>query len=126
MNTAKEFCVIMGISFIGECLGKVLPFPVPASIYGMVILFVALCIGIIRVEQIEKISDALLEVMPMLFVPAGVGLINQMDELKVYLWPIVLVLFVTTAVVMGVTGKIAQIIMHLKEKEHKKDAESVQ
>ena len=66
-----------GISLIGEILNKLLPLPVPASIYGMVILFAGLLSGIIKLESVKEAGSFLIEIMPVMFIPAGVGLMSS-------------------------------------------------
>ncbi len=74
MNYLKQFLIILSISFIGEILKAALPLPVPASIYGMAILFACLATGIIRLEAVRDAGKFLIETMPVMFIPAGVGL----------------------------------------------------
>ena len=64
MKYIKQFAIIVLMTFLGECLNLLLPLPVPASIYGMVLLFVCLQTGIIKLAQIEETADLLLGVMP--------------------------------------------------------------
>lgn len=73
MKIAKEICIIIGIALISECLNLELPLPIPAGVYGMLILLVCLCMGVIKLKSIETSGMALLEIMPILFIPAGVG-----------------------------------------------------
>ena len=65
--------MILLISFVSEILHALIPVPVPASIYGLVILFVLLCTKIVKLEHVEGAGEFLLKIMPMLFIPAGVG-----------------------------------------------------
>ena len=61
MKYLKQFFIIILISFMGELLKELLPFPVPASIYGMLIMFISLCTGVIKTEQVDKASGFALE-----------------------------------------------------------------
>lgn len=54
MKFLRQFIIILVISFIGELLKYILPLPVPASIYGMVILFVGLLTGVIKLENVRE------------------------------------------------------------------------
>lgn len=121
MKAAKELCMIAGIAFIGECMNRALPLPIPAGIYGICLMFFALQSGILKLKHIESGSGVLLDMMPVLFVPAGVGLINQTEALRRYMIPVILVLFFTTAAVMAVTGKMMQYLR--MRKGEKRDAE---
>lgn len=72
MKYLIQFLIILAISFAGEVLHIVLPLPVPASIYGMVLLFVLLLTGALKVNQVKDVGKFLIEIMPVMFIPAGV------------------------------------------------------
>lgn len=112
----KQFCIIMGISFLGELLKHFLPFPIPASIYGLVLMLAALMSGIVKLKEVEAAGDFLIETMPMMFIPAGVGLMNEWDALSDIWLPFLVIIAVTTVVVMGVTGRVTQGIIRLDQK----------
>ena len=114
----------MGISFLGEILKILLPFPMPASIYGLLLMFGALCSGILRLEQVEKTADFLVEIMPILFIPAGVGLINERETLSGIWFPFAVIIVVSTIAVMAVTGCVAQRIIR-SDKGMKNDREKI-
>lgn len=104
----KQFCIIMGISFLGELLKFILPLPVPASIYGLLLMFLGLCTGIIPLKSVESTADFLVAVMPMMFIPAGVGLMKEWGSLADIWLPFLVIIVVTTIAVMAVTGRVTQ------------------
>lgn len=108
MKYLRQFFIIMLITFLGELLHWILPFPVPASIYGMMLLLIALCTKIIKPEQVKDTAVFFIEIMPVMFIPASVGLIESWGSLKGILIPVVVIILVTTVLVMGVTGIVAQ------------------
>ena len=116
MKYMKQFCIIMGISFLGELLKHFLPFPIPASIYGLVLMLAALMSGIVKLKEVEAAGDFLIETMPMMFIPAGVGLMNEWDALSDIWLPFLVIIAVSTVVVMGVTGRVTQGIIRLDQK----------
>ena len=120
MRFIGQFCVIMLITFIGELLNFIIPLPVPAGIYGMALLFIALCLRIIRLDMVEGAGDFLIEIMPVMFIPAGVGLMSSWGALKPMLLPAVIAVTVVTVVVMAAAGRGAQSIMRLEERRLKK------
>ncbi len=71
MKYLRQLLLILSISFAGEVLKYFLPFPIPASIYGMVILFIGLLTGRIRLEAVKETGKFLIEIMPVMFIPAG-------------------------------------------------------
>ena len=123
MKYMKQIGLIATISFISELLHYFLPLPIPASVYGMVILFVSLCLGIIKLPQVEDVADWMLSIMPIFFIAPSVGLINSFYSIKGQVLPLVTICFVSTVVVTALTGLIAQVIIRVqkKRKEGKKD-----
>ena len=104
MKLLKQILIILAISFIGELLKYLLPLPVPASIYGMVILFIGLLTGIIPLASVKDAGKFLIEIMPVMFIPAGVGLMASFDLISRYWAALLIVSVVTTAVIIAVVG----------------------
>lgn len=116
MKYMMQIGIIATISFIAELLHFFLPLPIPASVYGMVILFVLLCLKVIKLPQVEDVADWMLSIMPIFFIAPSVGLINSFDSIKGQVIPLVVICFVSTVVVNGLTGVIAQGIIRLQKK----------
>ena len=116
MKYMKQAGIIATISFIGELLHFFVPLPIPASVYGMVILFVFLCLKIIKLSQVEDVANRLLSVMPIFFIAPSVGLINSFDSVKGQVLPLLFICFISTVVVTVLTGLIAQGIIRLQKK----------
>ena len=53
MKYLKQFGMILFISFLGEILRAVIPLPIPASIYGLVLMLTALLTGILPLEKVR-------------------------------------------------------------------------
>ena len=117
MKYMMQIGIIATISFIAELLHFFLPLPIPASVYGMVILFVLLCLKIVKLPQVEDVADWLLSIMPIFFIAPSVGLINSFDSIKGQVIPLVTICFVSTVVVTALTGLIAQGIIRLQKKK---------
>lgn len=110
--------MILAILFIGEILKYFLPLPIPASIYGMMILFIGLLTGIIPLEAVKDVGKFLIEIMPVMFIPAGVGLMSSWVNLKPVLLPVSIITVVSIVTVMIATGRTSQwIIRRGKKKE---------
>ena len=123
MKYLRQLLIILIFSFIGEVLHSLIPIQVPASIYGLVLLFIALLTGIIQLPQVKEAAKYLIEIMPLMFIPAGVGLLESWGNLKSILVPVLLLLVASTTLVMGVSGKVTQgIIQRSKRKESKKQS----
>lgn len=108
MKYLRQLLLILSISFAGEVLKHLLPFPIPASIYGMVILFIGLLTGRIRLEAVKETGKFLIEIMPVMFIPAGVGLMASWGTLKPVLVPVSIITVAVLVIVMAVTGRISQ------------------
>ena len=111
MNYIKEFCIILLFSFIGEILNHIIPLPIPASIYGIVLLFAALETKIIKLKDIEKTGQFLIDIMPIMFIPAAVGLLESWDIVKSSILEYLAVMAVSTVIVMAVAGIVTQFII---------------
>ena len=117
MKYLKQFAVIMIVSFAGELLHSCLPLPVPASIYGFVLMFVLLLTGILKLSDVKETSHFLIEIMPVMFIPSSVGLITVFALLKPLLLPYAVITVVSTFIVMLVAGRVTQALIRGKRKE---------
>lgn len=122
MKYLKQFLIILLISFAGELLKYVLPLPIPASIYGMVILLVGLLTGWIVLDAVKDVGKFLIEIMPVMFIPAGVGLMSSWGILKPLILPVSIITVVTIVTVMAATGKVSQWVIR-KGKSDKEENE---
>lgn len=122
MKFLIQFMIIIAFSFLGELLHYILPLPIPASIYGIVLLFVALELKWVKVKDIRETSSFLIAVMPVMFVPAAVGLIDSWKSIGNSWLEYIIVTVLTTFVVMGVSGWITQFVIQRNkvQKENKK------
>ena len=128
MKYLHQFMVIIGITFVGELLKYMLPLPIPASIYGMVIMFIGLMTGFIKLDLVKDVGKFLIDIMPVMFIPAGVGLMSSWSVLKPLLIPVGIITVVTIITVMGAAGKTSQWVIRrdrkcadrkIKENAHK-------
>ena len=116
LKLLRQFLIILLLSFVGEGLHALLPLPVPASVYGLVLMLLCLCTGLIRLDQVERAADFLIVIMPVMFVPAAVGLTESWDQLRPVLAPVLVIMVLTTVLVMVVTGHVSQFIIKRREK----------
>lgn len=122
MKYLKQFLIILVISYAGELLKYVLPLPITASIYGMVILLVGLLTGWIALDAVKDVGKFLIEIMPVMFIPAGVGLMSSWGILKPLILPVSIITVVTIVTVMAATGKVSQWVIR-KGKSDKEENE---
>jgi len=117
MKCLKQFLVVLIISYIGELLNFFIPLPIPGSIYGMVLLFVLLCTGVVKLHQIKDTSAFLIDIMPMLFIPSAVGIMAELDQLTDIWVEVIIITIVTSVLVMAVTGLTTQALIRLKRRK---------
>ena len=117
MKYLMQFGIIIGLSLLGEVLHSAIPLPVPSSVWGMVLLFILLCLKIIKLEQVENAADFLLSIMTVMFVPVGASLITSFPAIKNDMLGIFVIIIVSTVICFLVTGRVAQLIIDKKSKE---------
>jgi len=108
MKYISQFCIILGFTFGGEALQRLLPLPIPASVYGLVLLFVALCAGIIKLEQVKDAGGFLVSILPILFVAPTVGIVEHWDLIAPRLIPIGLLILGSTVLTFGISGTVTR------------------
>lgn len=117
----QQSMIITLIALIGEELSFLIPLPIPASIYGIVILLALLISGRLKVESIKDASEFLLMIMPVMFIPAAVGLMESFSLLFSSLAAYVVILVFSTIAVMAVSGLVTQYVIRResrKEEDH--------
>ena len=124
MKYLRQFLLIAALSFIGELLHCLIPLPVPASIYGMVLLFIGLMTGWIRIDAVRDVGKFLIEIMPVMFIPAGVGLMASWGVLSPILVPAAVITVVTIVTVMAATGWSSQIVIRRARKKASRQTEA--
>ena len=118
MKYLRQALVITAVTFIAEIIKYLVPLPIPASIYGLILLFVLLKTGAVKLEQIQDVGDLLLELMPLLLVPASVSFLTVLDTIQGMLLPVLIMGFIGTISVMLVTGRISQWAVRRKGASH--------
>ena len=116
MKYLRQFLIIIAISFIGELLKMFLPLPVPASIYGMLLLFIMLLTGVLKLDSVKETGKFLIEIMPVMFIPAGVGLLESWGVLQPMLVKVLIITVVTSLTVMIFSGWITQAVIRASQK----------
>lgn len=129
MKFIKQLAIILSISFIAEVLEYLIPLPVAASIYGLVLMLIGLMTKIIPLEKVEGAADFLVEILPILFIPPTVGIMTSVEALRQMLVPLCVISVVSTILIMVVTGRVSQgVIRRSKSKNdgNMSDADKIQ
>ena len=118
MKYLNQFLIILGFTLLGEVLQRIVPLPIPASVYGIVFLFLSLCFGLVKLEQVKEAGGFLTSILPVLFVSPAVGILENWGLIKAALVPMVILVLASTALTFGIAGRIAQTIMKKGGKEN--------
>ena len=119
MKYLSQFLIILGFTFAGEFLQRFLPLPIPASVWGLALLFIALCVKLVKVEQVKEASAFLISIMSVMFVAPAVGIVENWDLISGQLLAIFLLLTASTFLTFGISGGLTQWFM--KKKKNKND-----
>ena len=117
MKIVTQVGIIFSICWISQIIEKLLPFSFPASVIGMILLFILLCVHILQVDHIREKSDFLLENMAFFFIPAGVSIINYFDVLKNWVVQLIVICVVSTVVTFAVTAYSMKFVLYLMQKK---------
>lgn len=117
MKFIKQLCLVTLFSFLGELCRFLIPYPIPASIYGMVLMAAALGLKLIRPEDVRDVGSFLTSLLPVLFVVPLVNLMDCWDHLKDTLIPILIIIVVSTVAVFAVSGTVTQLLVNIRKKK---------
>ena len=117
--------VVLLFCLFGEIVKAVLPFPIPASIYGMVLLFIALKIKIIKLEQISNVAHYFISIMLIFFIMPAVSIMDSFSLIKNHVFEILIAIIIPTILVVIVTGLVTQKVEKLSMRHQKKEGEMV-
>ena len=104
MKIIRQIGIIFTVCWLSILVEKILPFAFPASVIGMILLFICLLAGVLKIEHIQEKADFLLENIAFFFVPAGVSIINYFDVLKSTWIQLVIICVTSTVVTFVVTA----------------------
>ncbi|XCY70136.1 CidA/LrgA family protein [Streptococcus iniae] len=102
------------IVLLSKLIEKMLPFVMPASVIGLVLLFLALSFKFIKLEEVEDVGDKLVSNIVLFFVPAGVSVINSLGILKAHFVLDIVLIFTSTVILLVSTGWMTQMILKME------------
>ncbi len=118
MKYLSQFLIILGLSLVGEILQRLIPLTIPASVYGIVLLFAALCTGILKLEQVKEAGSFLTSIMPVLFIAPLVRIVEDWGLIQGDLLTILLMVAASTVLTFAIGGRITQVLLKKGEKNH--------
>ena len=117
MKYLKQFGIILILSFAGELLNLLIPLPIPASIWGFALMFVCLQTGFLKLDYVKDTAIFLIEIMPLMFIPAAVGLMESRGIIRAKIIPYLVITVLSTFLVMAAAGKITQAVIRRDRKK---------
>ena len=111
MKHIKQLLIILAFTLLGEALTYLLPLPIPAAIYGLVLMFIALCTGLLKPHHIDETARFLLQIMSILFVAPTVNILANWGLIAPKLVPIIVIVAVSTVLVFSVSGLVTQALL---------------
>ena len=117
MKYLKQFGIILILSFAGELLNLLIPLPIPASIWGFALMFVCLQTGFLKLDYVKDTAIFLIEIMPLMFIPAAVGLMESWGIIRAKIIPYLVITVLSTFLVMAAAGKITQAVIQRDRKK---------
>lgn len=125
MKHIKQLTIILAVSLIAELMEYLIPLPVAASVYGLVLMLIGLVTHIIPLEKVEGVADFLVENMAIVFIPPTVGIMASVEALRQMLIPLIVISLVSTVLVMAVTGRVTQFIVRRSKGKREKETEEI-
>ena len=117
MKYLTQFFWILLFCALGELLQAVIPFPIPAAIYGLVLLFLALSLKIIKIEQVADAAHYLISIMGVFFVSPVVNVLSYWGIIKPSVGAICVIFVVTTVLVFAVSGLVTQVLLRKEDSD---------
>ena len=118
MKYIMQVLIILGFTFLGEVLAYVIPFPIPAAIYGILLMLIALGTGMLKTNHVKDASSFLISIMPILYVPACVRILEFWGVISKNLTAIITITVVSTFLVFAVSALVTQQLMKKKEEKN--------
>lgn len=115
MKCITQLLYILLFSGLGELLEKVIPLPIPAAIYGLILMLIALSTGLLKEEKVADAADFLISAMPVLFVAPAVKILQYWGLIAPNLAAICTIIAVSTFIVFIVSGLVTKWIQDRKE-----------
>lgn len=120
-----QFLIFSGILLVANILSigisMVLPgFPVPTPLIGLILLFIALVSGLVKLEQVESLSTNLIGLIGLLFVPSGISLASSLTLFKQEGIKIVAVVIISTVILLLSVAYTSRLVAKISDKVHHK------
>ena len=115
MKYIPQFLYILLFSLLGEFLEAIIPLPIPAAIYGLLLLLLALILGIIKEKHVAEASAFLISILPILFVPPLARILLYWDLISPHIAAIIIICVVSTVIIFAISGLVTKWVRKGKE-----------
>ncbi len=115
MKHLRQLVIILLFTALGQALEALLPLPIPAAIYGLVLMLLCLCTGLLKADAIRETAQFLIKIMAVFFVAPAVNILEHWGILAPRLGTVITVMAVSTVVVFAVSGLVTQALLRKKE-----------
>ncbi len=116
----KGIITLLVFQFLGECFVKLFELIVPGPVIGMLLLLLFLMIKKSSFESLDNAVFLHLRYLPLLFIPAAMGIVTQADIISKEFWAITISLLVGTIIALAFSAKFIDILTIRKIKKNKK------
>lgn len=118
MQYVKQFMIILAFSLVGQALETLIPLPIPASIYGLVLLLVALLTGLVKLEKVKHAADFLVAAMPVMLIAPAVKVLEYWGIIAPNAAAILVIVVFTTGAIFAISGLITKWLMKGRGKQN--------
>ena len=116
MRIMMQLAIVFALCLLGEAIASVLPFPFPASVISMILVFLVLLQGQLKFYHIRKQTDFLMDNMAFFFIPAAVSIMDNLSYMQGKLVQILLICFISTVTTFFITAWSVQLTIKLQNK----------
>lgn len=110
MEYLSQFFILFTVTLIGEALYLLCGLPVPGSVWGMILLFLLLCSGFLKLGRVEKAADLLIGAMPLMFVPVAVGMMESFAQIGSNILQLAFIMAASSVAVFAAAGHTVQFV----------------
>ncbi|MFZ1327223.1 MAG: CidA/LrgA family protein [Candidatus Contendobacter sp.] len=107
--------LLLALQLVGEAIVRVSGAPLPGPVVGMVLLFVGLRWREGLPDSLRATTETLLSHLSLLFVPAGVGIVQYGALLAEEWLAILAAVLVSTLLTVAVTALTMQAVIHQRD-----------
>ncbi|NLJ95207.1 MAG: CidA/LrgA family protein [Clostridiaceae bacterium] len=118
MEFIFSIAILLGFTFLGELLHVLLPLPIPAAIYGLLLLFLALNFKLVSVKKVKKTAGFFISIMSILFVAPVVNLMDSWQIVADNIIQIIVIVVLSTIIVFAISGNVTKLMLKGKESKN--------